>query len=158
MSTVTFHQGDGPDDETDVADVHDRAARRRPGAARSPLLTFRATLDTSEAHFFVELLDVAPSGDETRVNEGFLAASHRRSHTDPEPVPVGVTTEYRIVIRAHHHRFRAGNRVRLRVSGGAASRLTRPPAPVTVTMETGATACCTSRGSRTFADQRPPDR
>ena len=138
--TVTIHQGDGPDDETDVQTFTTAPLDADQVLLGHPLLTFRATLDASEAHFFVELVDVAPSGDESRVNEGFLAASHRLSHTDPEPVPVGVLTEYRIVMRANHHRFRVGNRVRLRVSGGAPSRLTRPPAPVTVTMETGAAA------------------
>jgi predicted acyl esterase len=105
-----------------------------------PSLTFRATLDAPDAHFYVELLDVGVDGDEAWVNDGFLAASHRRSHTDPEPVPVGEATEFRVDIRAHHHRFRAGNRVRVRVSGGSSSKLTPPPAPVTVTMETGRTA------------------
>ena len=100
-----------------------------------PSLTFRATLDASDAHFYVELLDLGPDGEESCVNDGFLAASHRRSHTDPEPAPVGEATEYRVAIRAHHHRFRAGNRVRVRVSGGAPTKLTPPPAPVTVTTD-----------------------
>ena len=54
-----------------------------------PSLTFRAALDAADAHFSVELLDVAADGTETLVNDGFLKASHRASHTDPTPVPVG---------------------------------------------------------------------
>ena len=46
---------------------------------------FRATLDATAAHFYVELLDVGPAVDETLVNDGFLAASDRRSHTHPTP-------------------------------------------------------------------------
>ena len=105
-----------------------------------PSLTFRATLDATDAHFYVELFDVDPDGDETLVNDGFLAASHRRSHTDPEPVPVGETTEYRVADPCAPLPVRAGNRVRVRMSGGAPSKLTPPPAPVTVTIETGDTA------------------
>ena len=68
---------------------------------------------------------------------GFLAASHRHSHIDPEPAPVGVPIELRIDVRAAHHRFVAGHSVRLRVSGGGSARLTTPPAPVEVTGATG---------------------
>jgi len=105
-----------------------------------PTLTFSATLDATDAHFYVELIDVGPDDEETWVNDGYLAASHRHSHTHPAPVPIGEATEYRVAIRAHHHRFRQGNRVRLRVGGGEPTKLTSPPAPVTVTMATGATA------------------
>lgn len=138
--TVTFHQPAVPDDL-----VHAATFTSAPFAADQvlrghPRLTFRATLDANEAHFYVELLDVAPDGEERRVNDGFLAANHRSSHADPEPVTVGASTEYSVDIRAHHYRFPAGSRVRLRVGGGAAARLTPPPTPVTVTIETGATA------------------
>ena len=43
-------------------------------------------------------------------------------------------------IRAHHHRFVTGHRIRVRVSGGMPAKLTAPPEPVTVTIETGPTA------------------
>ncbi len=105
-----------------------------------PRLTFSATLDASDAHFYVELLDVAADGAATLVNDGFLAASHRRSHTDPEPVAPGERAEYRVDIRPHHYRFCAGHRVALRVSGSTAARLTAPPSPVTATIDTGAAA------------------
>ena len=63
-----------------------------------PSLTLRATLDAPEAHLYVELVDVDADGGETTVNDGFLAATHRGSHTDPEPVPVGESTELRVPI------------------------------------------------------------
>ena len=78
-----------------------------------PNVTFRAMLDAPDAHFHLELFDVDADGEATWINDGYLAASHRNSHTDPEPVPVGEVTEYRVAIRAHHHRFLAGHRVRL---------------------------------------------
>ena len=82
-------------------------------------LTFRATLDATDAHFYVELIDVDPAGDETLVNDGFLAASHRRSHTDPEPVVVGETDEYCVSVRADHYRFRGQPRPRPHERRGA---------------------------------------
>jgi uncharacterized protein len=97
-------------------------------------------LDAADAHFYVELVDVDPAGDETPVNDGFLAASHRRSHSDPGPAVIGEPDEYRVAVRAHHYRFRAGNRVRVRMSGGAPTRLDPVPAAVTVSVETGDTA------------------
>ena len=74
---------------------------------------------------------------ETIVNDGYLAATHRRSHAAPEPVVVGEFERFEIGIRAHHHRFVAGHRIRLRISGGPPAKLTAPPSPVTVTIETG---------------------
>src|SRR5262245_40459816 len=99
-------------------------------------LTFCASLDADDAHFYVELLDVAADGSETLVNDGYLKASHRASHTDPTPVPVGETLEYRVPIRAQHHRFVAGHCVRVRLGGGSSTKLTAPPAPVTITLVT----------------------
>jgi len=102
-----------------------------------PSLTFRAALDADDAHFYVELLDVAVDGAETLVNDGYLKASHRASHSDPTPVPLGEVIDFRVPIRAQHHRFVAGHRVRVRLGGGAPAKLTAPPAPVTVTLEAG---------------------
>ena len=155
--TVTFHQSAAPDDEVDTASFTSAPLVADEILLGHPSMTFRATLDAPDADFYVELLDVDPAGSETWVNDGFLAGSHRRPHADPEPVPVGEATEFCVAIRAHHHRFRASNRVRVRVSGGSSSKLTPPPAPVTVAMETGRTACSAcpdlrAQDSRTIAD------
>ena len=103
-------------------------------------LTFRAAIDGAEAHFHVEVVDVDVAGEEHFVNDGYLAATHRHSHVTPEPVRAGEFEDYVVPIRAHHHRFVAGHRVRLRVSGGVPTKLTAPAEPVTVTIETGPTA------------------
>jgi len=103
-------------------------------------LTFRAAIDAAEAHFHVEVVDVDVAGEEHFVNDGYLAATHRHSHVTPEPVRAGEFEDYVVPIRAHHHRFVAGHRVRLRVSGGVPTKLTAPAEPVTVTIETGPTA------------------
>ncbi len=101
-------------------------------------LTFSAILDAPDAHFYVELLSVDAEGTETVANDGFLAASHRQSHSDPEPVPVGEAIEYRVDIRPTHFRFPAGHLVRVRLGEGPPSKLTAPPEPVTVALAPGA--------------------
>ena len=138
--SVRFRQGDGPDKPVDTLTFTSAPLASDQVLLGHASLTFRATLDAADAHFYVELCEVDPDGKETWVNDGYLAASHRRSHTEPEPVSVGASHEYCVGVRAHHYRFRAGSRVRIRVGGGPASKLTPPPAPVTVTLETGPTA------------------
>lgn len=103
------------------------------------VLEFRAKLSAPEANFYVELIDVDASNKETFVNDGYLRASHRTSHEKPEPVPVGELIDYRIVVRPQHHRFAAGHKLKLRISGGSKDMLGQPPA-VDVTLETGKTA------------------
>ena len=104
------------------------------GRARVDLVV---TVTAAEAHLYVELLDVGPDGAEVLIDDGFLAATHRSSHTEPTPAPVGEPMDLRIVIRPAHHRVVAGHAVRVRISGGGADRLTPPPAPVDVSVATG---------------------
>jgi predicted acyl esterase len=101
------------------------------------LLHLVATLDTTDANFYVELVDVAADGSEAVVNDGFLKASHRESDEIEEPARPGHRTGYDIVIRPDHHRFVAGHRLKVRISGGSAATLL-PGAPTTVTVHTGA--------------------
>jgi len=103
-------------------------------------LSFRAALDAAEANFHVEVLDIDSAGEEHFVNDGYLAATHRHSHLTPSPVSIGEFEDFEVPIRAHHHRFVTGHRIRVRVSGGVPAKLTAPPEPVTVTIETGPTA------------------
>jgi hypothetical protein len=64
----------------------------------------------------VRLSDVAPDGTPMQVAVGALNLTHRRSHTDPEPLEPGGITEVRVPLRATGHRFRAGHRLRLSVA------------------------------------------
>jgi predicted acyl esterase len=54
--------------------------------------------------------------------------------------------DYRIDVRAQHHRFVVGHRVRLRISGGAASTLVPPREPVEVSIEAGPRSVLTLPG------------
>jgi len=100
-------------------------------------LDLRVTLSGSDANFYVQLLDVDDKNTEALVNDGFLKASHRSSHTDPTAVSPGQALDYHIEVRPQHYRFRAGHRVRIRLWGGATDTLVQP-SPVDITVETGA--------------------
>jgi predicted acyl esterase len=102
-----------------------------------PMVTFNATLSGPDANFYTELLDVSPDGTETRVNDGFLKASHRISHVTPESVTAGSPTTYRIRIRPKHYCFVNGHRVRLRISGGSSETLVPVASPTDVTVLAG---------------------
>ena len=64
----------------------------------------------------VRLSEVSPEGVSSLVATGVLNLTHRRSDTDPEPMPAdGSPVEVRIPLRASGYRFAAGNRIRLTV-------------------------------------------
>jgi predicted acyl esterase len=134
---VTFHQPAEPTAAGGSATFTTASLRRDRVLAGHPHLSLRATLTAADANFYVELIDVDPRGRETVVNDGFLKASHRASHTTPRPVTPGRPTDYRIPIRADHYRFAAGHQIRLRISGGPSQTLVPVTAPVDVTIETG---------------------
>jgi predicted acyl esterase len=96
-------------------------------------------LSAPDASFYVELLDVDSADKETLVNDGFLKASHRTSHTSPTPVALAEATDFHIAVRPQHYRFASGHRLRMRLWGGAKDALVQP-APVDVTIETGSSA------------------
>jgi predicted acyl esterase len=102
-----------------------------------PTLTIEATLSGPDANLYAELLDVAPDGTPTVVNDGFLRASHRESHVEPSPVEPGEPVTFTFEVRADHHRFAAGHAVALRLSGGSAGTLVPNEEPVDVTITTG---------------------
>ena len=101
-------------------------------------LRLHATLSAPDANFYLELIDLDDKGQETLVNDGFLAASHRDSDTSPQPVTPGTAVDYVIPIRADHHRFVAGHKLRLRLSGGKSTSLVPVSKPVDITVQTGA--------------------
>ncbi|MET0340286.1 MAG: CocE/NonD family hydrolase [Polyangiales bacterium] len=109
------------------------------------VLSLRAELSAPDANFYVQLLDVGESGAEAFVNDGFLKASHRTSHTAPSPVSPGEALDYRIEVRPQHYRFQAGHRVRARIWGGATDTLVQP-SRVDVTVHTGSASTLTLPG------------
>lgn len=62
----------------------------------------------------VRLSEVAPDGASSLVATGVRNLTHRRSDTDPEPMPAdGEPVEVRIPLRTTGYRFTPGNRIRL---------------------------------------------
>jgi hypothetical protein len=98
--SVRYRQGDGPDKPVDTLTFTSAPLASDQVLLGHASLTFRATLDAADAHFYIELCEVDP--DEGDV--GRYPPESRRSHTEPEPVTVG---EQRVPRRrSHHYRFR----------------------------------------------------
>ncbi|MGF7238987.1 MAG: CocE/NonD family hydrolase [Frankia sp.] len=135
--SVTFHQPTDPASPGGAATFRTAPLAQATSILGHPSLSLRASLSSTDTNLYVELLDVAPNGRSTFVNDGFLRASHRTSKTDPTPVTAGQVTSFVIPIRAQHYRFAAGHRIAVRISGGAAKTLTPNSAPVDVTVVTG---------------------
>lgn len=76
----------------------------------------RASFTAEEGHLAVIVYDEAPDGTRTRFTEGWLKASHRRSHADPLPVRPGRTYDLGVHVWPTHYRLAAGHRLVVRVS------------------------------------------
>ncbi|SQE00453.1 Peptidase S15 [Parafrankia sp. Ea1.12] len=135
--SATFHQPADPASPAGSATFQTAPLTQATSMLGHPALTLRASLSGPDANLYAELLDIAPDGTSALVNNGFLRASHRTSHTTPTPAPVGTLITFDLQIRADHYRFAAGHRIAIRLSGGAADTLTPNPAPVDVTVATG---------------------
>ncbi|MET8149726.1 CocE/NonD family hydrolase [Actinoplanes sp. NPDC049668] len=83
----------------------------------TPTADLYATGSTGHFDLFVRLCDVDPAGRSVNVCDGFVRLTP--DHADEDPV--------RIVLGAAGHRFAAGHRIRLQVSGGAHPRFARNP-------------------------------
>jgi hypothetical protein len=138
--TVTIHQPAEPLEPGAACTFVSGVLRTDRVLVGWPILRFDAILSAGDAHYYVELLDVAADGTEFLVTNGFLKASHRRSHRTPEPVPPRKRETYTVKLRADHWRFVAGHRVRLRLSGASSSMLSPVPQPVDIELFTGPTA------------------
>jgi uncharacterized protein len=120
-----------------------------------PIVEFDAVVSGGDANLYVELLDLDPDGTETLVNDGFLKASHRTSHTNPSPAAPDAVERYTVKVRAGHWRFLAGHRVTLRISGGTSDRLVPVPEPARVDLHAGATATLSLPGFAAVSESVP---
>ena len=68
------------------------------------------------AYFRVKLIDVAPDGSSKLVRYGGLSATHRNSHSDPEPLEPGKVYELKINLKALAYVFGAGHRIRVAIA------------------------------------------
>jgi hypothetical protein len=83
----------------------------------SPVAVLHLAASMPVATCVVRLSEITPDGVSSLVATGVLNLTHRRSDTDPEPMPAGAAAaeEVRVPLRVSGYRFTSGNRVRLTV-------------------------------------------
>jgi putative CocE/NonD family hydrolase len=83
----------------------------------SPESLVHLALDEGEElNLVVKLCDVSPDGRSTLITTGWLRGTHRISHEEPSPIPVGQTLEYRVPLWATSYRVPAGHRLRVSIA------------------------------------------
>ncbi len=85
----------------------------------------------------VRLCDVAPEGPSLLVARGLLNLSHRDSHVDLAPMPVGEPTVVRLRLGMTGHEFAPGHRLRLAVTAGYWPFAWPAPEPVRLELHLG---------------------
>lgn len=103
-----------------------------------PWLAARVSVDGPVATLAVRLCDVFPDGRSTLITRGVLNLTHRNGHEGPEPVPVDQPLDVTVELEATSWVFDPAHRLRLAVSGTDWPNTIAPPAPVTLTVDLGA--------------------
>jgi predicted acyl esterase len=93
------------------------------------LLNLYMSCRNTDANFVISLWDAAPDGNETRLTDGYLKASHRElnkekskpwlavyTHTNPEPLVPGQVYPLSINLNPTASLFQAGHRIVLKIS------------------------------------------
>lgn len=83
-----------------------------------PQVKLSFTCDKPVANVVLRLCEVRPNGKSWLVTWGVLNLTRRGSMTDPKPFDTDQVTELEIDLRPIAHRFSAGSRIRLSLSGG----------------------------------------
>jgi putative CocE/NonD family hydrolase len=102
-----------------------------------PEVVVHLAVDAPVATLSVRLSDVAPDGSVALVSAGVLNLTHRRSHTDPEPLPPGVVEEVRVPLRTAGYRWLPGHRVRVALASSLWPVLWPSPYPATFRVHRG---------------------
>jgi hypothetical protein len=82
-----------------------------------PIARLRLSVDRPQALVAMRLCDVAPDGSSLLVARALLNLTHRDSHSEPAPVPVGEPLSVDVALDFAGHAFAPGHRVRLALSG-----------------------------------------
>ncbi|MGV9947022.1 CocE/NonD family hydrolase [Rhodococcus aetherivorans] len=100
-------------------------------------LHMNASITATDTYFISKLETVLPDGRVLPIETGNLRAQMRTSLEQPEPIVPGAPTQYVIDLGQTHWRFKAGEQLRVTLSGGDFPRVT-PIAPAgTVTINHG---------------------
>ncbi len=84
-----------------------------------PRVVLHVAVSAPVATAVVRLTDVAPDGTSAQVTAGILNLTHRRSHTDPEPLDPGSVEEIVVDLRPAGYRWLPGHRLRVSVASSA---------------------------------------
>jgi putative CocE/NonD family hydrolase len=103
-----------------------------------PEVIVHLEVDAPVATLSVRLSDVAPDGSVALVSAGVLNLTHRRSHTDPEPMAPGVVEEIRVPLRTAGYRWLPGHRMRVALASSLWPVLWPSPYPATFVVHRGA--------------------
>jgi len=106
----------------------------------APTVELELAVDRPLALVAARLCDVDERGTSSRVTYGVLNLTHRDSHAEPTPLEPG--KRYRVLVQLNDiaYAFLAGHRLRLALSTSYWPIVWPSPAPVTVTVFTGASA------------------
>lgn len=89
------------------------------------------------AVWIVRLCDVAPDGTSYLVGRGYLNGTHRRSHTNPEPLVPGEVYEIEVEMMCTGYKFEPGHRMRIVVTNADFPVLWPTPYKMVTTLYTG---------------------
>ena len=83
-----------------------------------PSLILELAADEIRAALTARLTEVSPSGESWLVSYGIVDLTHRKGHSQPEPLAPGQWNVVRLKCFMTAHRFKRGHRIRLALSGG----------------------------------------
>ena len=89
------------------------------------------------ANWIVRLSDVAPDGTSYLISRGYLNGTHRKSHTNPEPLVPEEVYEIMVELWCAGYRFSPGHRIRIVVTNADFPVIWPSPYPMTTTLYTG---------------------
>lgn len=110
---------------------------RATDIAGRPALDLAFTSSATDANLHVELELVRHGGATRTLAEGFLRASHQRSHASPTPLVPAAINRATIELEPLDLRLAAGSRLVVRISGGNAAKLVPIPRALDLAVLTG---------------------
>ena len=100
----------------------------------NPTAVLHVASTADVAYFRVKLIDVAPDGTAKLVRYGGLNATHRNSHSRPEPLETGAVHELKFDLKAMSYVFAKEHRIQVAVAGADMPNAWPTPKPAEITL------------------------
>ena len=100
----------------------------------NPTAVLHVSSTADVAYFRVKLIDVAPDETAKLVRYGGLNATHRNSHSSPEPLETGAVHELKFDLKAMSYVFAKGHRVRVAIASADMPNAWPTPKPAEITL------------------------